>query len=82
MTRLKATRKKFKMKLREVGERIGLTPAAVYMAETSGIQTRRTAQKYAAAFPGVAWQMLLDDYIGDFDNRIQNNQHQTKGATK
>lgn len=73
MTRLKATRKKFNMKLREVGERIGLTPAAVHIAETSGIQTRRTAQKYAAAFPGVTWQMLLDDYIGDPNNRIQNN---------
>ena len=81
MTRLKATRKKFKMKLREVGERIGLTPAAVYMAETSGIQTRRTAQKYAAAFPGVPWQTLLDDYIGGSDNRIPNNTS-TQGATK
>lgn len=67
MTRLKATRKKFRMKLREVGERLNLTPAAVHMAETYGIQTRRTAQKYAAAFPGVSWQMLLDDYIGDSD---------------
>ena len=60
MTRLKATRKKFKLKLREVGERIGLSTASVHDAETRGIQTKRTAQKYAAAFPGVPWKELID----------------------
>lgn len=73
MTRLKSTRKKFKLKLREVGERIGLTPATVHDAEVRGIQTRRTAQKYAAAFPGVSWQMLLDDYIGNPDNHTSTH---------
>lgn len=60
MTRLKATRKKFKMKLREVGERIGLSITTIHDAETRGIQTKRTAKKYAAAFPGVAWKDLID----------------------
>lgn len=60
MTRLRATRKKFKLKLREVGERIGLTPSTVHDAEKRGIQTRRTAQKYAAAFPGIPWKELID----------------------
>ena len=75
MTRLRATREQYGLKLREVGERIGLTPATVHDAEIRGIQTRRTAQKYAAAFPGLPWQMLLDGYIGDSDNNTstQNN---------
>jgi len=60
MTKLKATRKKFKLKLREVSERIGLTPSTVHDAEKRGIQTKRTAQKYAVAFPGVPWKDLID----------------------
>jgi transcriptional regulator with XRE-family HTH domain len=60
MTRLKATRKKFKLKLREVGERTGLATSTVHEAEKKGIQTKRAAQKYAAAFPGTPWKELLD----------------------
>ena len=74
VTRLRATREQYGLKLREVSERIGLTPATVHDAEIRGIQTRRTAQKYAAAFPGLPWQMLLDGYIGDSDNNTSTNQ--------
>lgn len=80
MTRLKETRKKFKLKLREVGERIGLTPSTVHDAETRGIQTRRTAQKYAAAFPGLPWQMLLDDCNEESDNLISTKSRARKRA--
>lgn len=60
MTRLKATRKKFKLKLREVGERLGIAPASVHDSEKRGIQTKRAAQRYAKAFPGIDWKDLID----------------------
>ena len=60
MTRLKHYRMKTKQKLREVASKIGLTPAAVHDAEVRGILTPRLAAKYAAAFPGITWQELLE----------------------
>ena len=49
-----------RMKLREVAVKIGVTPAAVHDAEVRGIRTPRLAAKYAAAFPGITWQELLE----------------------
>ena len=60
MTRLKHYRMKTKQKLREVASKIGLTPATVHNAEVRGILTPRLAAKYAAAFPGITWQDLLE----------------------
>lgn len=60
MTRLKHYRMKTKQKLREVASKIGLTPATVHNAEVRGILTPRLAAKYAAAFPGITWQELLE----------------------
>ena len=60
MTRLKHYRLKTNQKLREVAAKIGLTPATVHDAEVRGILTPRLAAKYAAAFPGITWQDLLE----------------------
>ena len=60
MTRLRHYRMKTKQKLREVASKIGLTPATVHNAEVRGILTPRLAAKYAAAFPGITWQDLLE----------------------
>ena len=60
MTRLKHYRLKTNQKLREVAAKIGLTPATVHDAEVRGILTPRLAAKYAAAFPGITWQELLE----------------------
>ena len=60
MTRLRHYRMKTKQKLREVASKIGLTPATVHNAEVRGILTPRLAAKYAAAFPGITWQELLE----------------------
>ena len=60
MTRLKYSRSVTKQKLREVAEKVGVTPATVHDAETRGILTPRLAAKYAVAFPGVAWHQLIE----------------------
>jgi len=60
MTRLRHYRLKTRQKLREVAEKLGLTPATVHDAEVRGIRTTRLAAKYAAAFPGITWQDLLE----------------------
>ncbi|MBQ9337077.1 MAG: helix-turn-helix transcriptional regulator [Lentisphaeria bacterium] len=60
MTRLKHYRLKTNQKLREVAEKIGLTPATVHDAEVRGILTPRLAAKYAVAFPGTTWKDLLE----------------------
>lgn len=60
MTRLKHYRKKNRLKLWEVAEKIGVTAAAVHNREVNGILTPRLAAKYAAAFPGTTWQDLLE----------------------
>ena len=60
MTRLRHYRLKTNQKLREVAAKIGLTPATVHDAEVRGILTPRLAAKYAAAFPGITWQELLE----------------------
>ena len=60
MTRLRHYRLAAKLKLREVAERIGLQPGTVHDAEVRGILTPRLAAKYAAAFPGITWQELLE----------------------
>lgn len=60
MTRLKYYRSITKQKLREVAEKVGVTPATVHDAETRGILTPRLAAKYAVAFPGVSWQDLIE----------------------
>lgn len=60
MTRLKYYRSVTKQKLREVAEKVGVTPATVHDAEIRGILTPRLAVKYAVAFPGVAWHELIE----------------------
>ena len=60
MSKLKEYRRKTRLKLREVAARVGITPAAVHAAEVNGILTPRLAAKYAAAFPGITWQDLLE----------------------
>lgn len=59
MTQLKKARTKQKLKLREVAERTGLAIGSVQKMEKMGIQTKRTAQKYAAAL-GCDWKGLID----------------------
>ena len=61
MTRLKHYRKVTKQKLKEVAEKIGVTPATVHDAEVRGIRTPRLAVKYAIAFPGITWKQLMED---------------------
>lgn len=61
MTKLKNLRKSTRQKLREVAEKVGVTASTVHDAEVRGIQTPKTAKRYAAAFPGAKWQDLLDD---------------------
>ena len=60
MTRLRQYRRSTKQTLREVAEKIGITPATVHDAEVRGLRTVRAAVKYAAAFPGIRWQELID----------------------
>lgn len=47
MTKLKEFRKLRRLKLRELGERLGITPQTVYQQETTGIKTIRVAKRYA-----------------------------------
>lgn len=61
MTRLKYLRKATGLKLREVAEKVGVTPSAVHDAEVRGLRTPHTAAKYAAAFPGHTWQDLMEE---------------------
>ena len=60
MTRLKYYRSLTKQKLREVAEKVGVTPATVHDAERRGILTPRLAVKYAVAFPGASWHDLIE----------------------
>ena len=61
MTRLKYYRQTTKQTLREVAEKVGVTIASVHDAEVRGLQTVRSARKYAAAFPGHYWRDLIDE---------------------
>ena len=47
MTRLAIQRRKRGLRLREVGEKMGLTAQTVQQQEKRGIQSLRTARKYA-----------------------------------
>lgn len=49
MTKLKKQRKRSGLTLREVGERIGVTPQTVHDLETKGIKSAKAAQRYAKA---------------------------------
>lgn len=49
MTQLYKMRKLRKMRLREVGERLGITPQGVKRQETTGIKKMSTAARYAKA---------------------------------
>lgn len=60
MTRLRHYRKITNQKLREIAEKVGVTPATVHDAEVRGILTPRLAAKYAVAFPGVSWMDLIE----------------------
>ena len=60
MTRLKHYRKSTGKKLWEIAEKVGCTASSVHDAEVRGIRTPRLAIKYAAAFPGITWQELLE----------------------
>ncbi|WP_288611571.1 helix-turn-helix domain-containing protein [Victivallis vadensis] len=61
MTRLKYLRKATGLKLREVAEKVGVTPSTVHDAEVRGVRTPRTAMKFAVAFPGHTWHDLLEE---------------------
>ena len=61
MTNLKKLRQERKLRLREVAEAVGVTPAGVHDAEVRGLRSVRAARKYAVAFPGKTWQDLIDD---------------------
>ena len=61
MTRLKCLRKATGLKLREVAEKVGVTPSTVHDAEVRGVRTPRTAMKFAVAFPGHTWHDLLEE---------------------
>jgi len=61
MTNLHRLRKETKQRLREIAAKVGVTVAAVHVAEVRGLQTVRAARKYAAAFPGCDWRDLIDD---------------------
>ena len=59
-TKLKQLRWNYRLTLREIAERIGVSIPAVESAERNGIRTPRAAAKYAAAFPGKTWLDLMD----------------------
>ena len=59
MTKLRHYRQATGQKLREVAEKIGVTPATVHDTEVRGIRTVKTAKRYAAVF-GCDWKDLLD----------------------
>ena len=60
MTKLANLRKKLKMRLREVADRVGVTASTVHDMEVRGIRTVNAAKRYAKAFPQMQWQDLLD----------------------
>ena len=60
MTRLAQMRKKTRQKLHEVAAKVGVTASTVHDAEVRGLRTTSAAKRYAKAFPGIAWQKLLD----------------------
>lgn len=47
MTRLTMRRQRLGLRLREVGEKLGITAQTVQQQEKRGIQSLRTARKYA-----------------------------------
>lgn len=59
-TKLKQLRWNYRLTLREIAERIGVSIPAVESAERKGIRTPRCAARYAAAFPGKTWLDLMD----------------------
>lgn len=61
MTRLAIQRRKRGLRLREVGEKLGLTAQTVQQQEKRGIQSLRTARRYADAL-SCDWRDLLDDF--------------------
>lgn len=61
MTRIKYLRRVTGLKLREVAEKVGVTPSTVHDAEVRGLRTPRTAMKFAVAFPGHTWQDLMEE---------------------
>lgn len=61
VTKLKILRKKSKKKLREVAEKVGVTPQTVRQQENYGIYKITTARRYAMAFDNCNPLDLLDD---------------------
>ena len=51
---------KTRQKLHEVAAKVGVTASTVHDAEIRGLRTTSAAKRYAKAFPGIAWQELLD----------------------
>ena len=60
MTSLAIQRKKLGLRLREVAEKLQLTAQTVQQQEKRGIQSIRTARRYATAL-SCDWKDLLDD---------------------
>ena len=60
MTSLAIQRKKLGLRLREVAERLHLTAQTVQQQEKRGIQSIRTARRYAAVLC-CNWKDLLDE---------------------
>ena len=61
MTRLTIQRKKMGLRLREVGEKLGITAQTVQQQEKRGIRSLRTARLYADAL-SCDWRDLIDDF--------------------
>lgn len=60
MTKLKAMRLYYGLKLKEVARAVGVTISAVHDAEVRGLRTPRSAEKFAKAFPRCTWCELLE----------------------
>lgn len=59
MKALKKIRKKYNLTLRELGEKLGITPQGIRFIENTGIKKVATAKRYAEAL-GCDWRELLD----------------------
>lgn len=61
MTKLTIQRRKMGLRLREVGEKLGITAQTVQQQEKRGIRSLRTARLYAEAL-SCDWRDLIDDF--------------------
>lgn len=81
MTKLKERRKKLKMKLREVAERVGVSTSTVHDMEERGLRTPRAAMKYASAFPNTTWMDIIELSPSGTGNPTHNRKEQTTNVS-